>query len=68
MKVKVPLLILLLIAAAVGYMYGTEGGRAQRDLILVKLGRGEDPSSADDATADEAVAADSTDDEAAAPS
>ena len=68
MKVKVPLLILLLMAAAVGYMYGTEGGRAQRDIILVKLGRGKDPSSADDATTDEPVAEDSTEDEAAAPS
>jgi len=38
MKLKV-LLIMLLLAAAVGYLLGTENGRAQRDVILVKLGR-----------------------------
>ncbi len=39
MKVKIPLVLLLVLAAAVGYMLGTENGRAQRDVILVKLGR-----------------------------
>ena len=38
MKVKVPLLLLLLLAAAVGYLLGTESGRAQRDVLLVRLG------------------------------
>jgi len=33
---------LLLLAAAVGYMFGTEAGRLQRDVILVKLGRKQD--------------------------
>lgn len=44
MKVKIPLLLLLLLAAAIGYLLGTERGRAQRDVVLVKLGRksGED--------------------------
>lgn len=39
MKVKVPLGVLLLLAIALGYVLGTEDGRARRDLILVKLGR-----------------------------
>lgn len=38
MKVKVPLL-LLLVLAAVGYAFATENGRAQRDMILVRLRR-----------------------------
>ena len=42
MKVKIPLALLLLLAAAVGYMFGTEAGRLQRDVILVKLGRKDD--------------------------
>lgn len=42
MKVKVPLALLLLLAAAVGYMFGTEAGRLQRDVVLVKLGRKQD--------------------------
>jgi len=41
MKVKVPLLLLLLLAAAVGYLLGTESGRAKRDQLLVKLGHKE---------------------------
>lgn len=40
MKVKIPLLLLLVMAAAMGYMCGTESGRARRDVILVKLGKG----------------------------
>ena len=50
MKLKV-LLIMLLLAAAVGYLLGTEQGRAQRDVVLVKLGRrqpdGDDASPGD---------------------
>ena len=38
MKVTIPLALLLLLAAAIGYLLGTENGRAQRDLVLVKLG------------------------------
>ena len=39
MKVKIPLVLLLLIATAVGYALGTENGRAQRDAMLTKMGR-----------------------------
>lgn len=39
MKVSVPIAALLLVAA-VGYIIGTENGRAQRDDLLVRLGRG----------------------------
>ena len=41
MKVKTPLLLLLVLAAAVGYLLGTESGRAKRDQLMVKLGRKE---------------------------
>ena len=37
MKVKVPLILLLLLAAAVGYLLATEKGRGQRDQIIVKI-------------------------------
>ena len=54
MKVKIPLVLLLLIATALGYALGTENGRTQRDVILVKLGRkdadaGETPAAESDA-------------------
>lgn len=39
MKIKIPLGLLLLLAGALGYLLGTENGRAQRDVIMVKLGR-----------------------------
>ncbi len=40
MKSKLSLtFLLLLLAGALGYILGTEQGRAQRDVILVKLGR-----------------------------
>ena len=63
MKVKIPLALLLLIATALGYALGTENGRAQRDVILVKLGRkdaidssdGEVEDIADDSAAAESV-------------
>jgi hypothetical protein len=48
MKVKVPLALLLLLAAAVGYMFGTEAGRLQRDVVLVKLGRKQEEGSEPD--------------------
>lgn len=57
MKVKVSLLLLLAMAAALGYMLGTEGGRAQRDVILVKLGKGP----REDAPADAPAAEDAAD-------
>ncbi len=38
MKTTVPL-FLLVVAAIAGYLLGTEAGRAQRDALLVKLGR-----------------------------
>jgi len=54
MKVKIPLVLLLLIATALGYALGTENGRAQRDVILVKLGRKDaiDPVGAAEAAAE----------------
>jgi ABC-type dipeptide/oligopeptide/nickel transport system permease subunit len=39
MKVTVPFAALLL-AVAIGYILGTESGRAKRDDLLVRLGRG----------------------------
>lgn len=47
MNVKLPLGIVILLAALAGYLLGTEAGRAQRDMILVKLGRGGDSDAAD---------------------
>ena len=49
MKTKIPLALVILVAIAVGYLMGTESGRQQRDVILVKLGRGptDDSSGAD---------------------
>lgn len=41
MKVKVPLLVLLLLAAAVGYLLGTEKGRRQREQIVNRVLRRE---------------------------
>jgi hypothetical protein len=38
MKVTIPIGLLLLVAL-VAYALGTESGRAQKELILVKLGR-----------------------------
>jgi hypothetical protein len=39
MNVKVPLIVLLLLAAAVGYLLGTEKGRGQRDTVIAKVRR-----------------------------
>jgi hypothetical protein len=51
MKVTVPLAALLL-AAAIGYILGTESGRARRDDLLDRLGLGRgdaaDPGAGDD--------------------
>jgi hypothetical protein len=49
MKVKIPLVVVLALAAAVGYLLGTEAGQVQRDRLLERLGRKE-------AEAEEAVA------------
>ena len=49
MNVKIPLVVLAL-AAAIGYLLGTEAGQLQRDRLLEKLGRKE-------AEAEEAIAA-----------
>lgn len=35
-------LSVLLIGLALGYLLGTDSGREKRELILVKLGRGDD--------------------------
>lgn len=40
MKVTIPI-GLLFIVAALAYLLGTESGREQRDVVLVKLGRKE---------------------------
>jgi hypothetical protein len=53
MKVTVPIAALLL-AAAVGYILGTETGRARRDDLLVRLGRG--TAAATDQASDETIA------------
>ncbi len=37
MNVKVPLVLLLVLAAAVGYLLGTEKGRGQRDMVVGKI-------------------------------
>ena len=42
----IPLVLVIFVAIAVGYLMGTEAGRQRWDTILVKLGRGpEDDSS-----------------------
>lgn len=40
MNVKIPLGLVLIIGLVAGYLLGTEQGRAHRDVVLVKLGRG----------------------------
>ena len=68
MKVKVPLALLLLVAGAVGYLLGTESGRSQRDVILVKMGRKQADSGDAENSADETAASDaSVSDEAGEP-
>ena len=51
MKVKFPLAVILLLALTLVYVLGTENGRAQRDMILVKMGR----KDADEPVVDDAV-------------
>jgi len=59
MKVKIPLALVLLLALSLGYLLGTEAGRAQRDMILVKVGRtpSEDELEAEASVEAEAAAA-----------
>mgnify|MGYP001821441504 CR=1 FL=1 len=40
MNVKIPIGLVLIIGLVAGYLLGTEQGRAHRDVVLVKLGRG----------------------------
>ena len=54
MKVTIPIGVLIL-AVLLGYLLGTESGRAQRDVILVKVGRG-GAAAGDDTAAAEAAA------------
>ncbi len=37
MKVKVPLLLLLILASSVDYLLGTEKGRQQRDAVVGRI-------------------------------
>ena len=52
MKVKISLVLLVLIAA-VAYVLGTEHGRRQRDLVLVKIKGGADDAPEAPEAADE---------------
>jgi hypothetical protein len=51
MKVTIPI-GLLLVVAMIAYLLGTESGKAQRDVVLVKLGRKDAPGVDDTATSD----------------
>ena len=42
MNVKIPLGLLLAVAAVLGYLLGTESGRQQRDSLLRRVRREED--------------------------
>lgn len=54
MKVTIPIGVLIL-AVLLGYLLGTESGRSQRDVILVKMGRGRpEEAAADDAASETA--------------
>lgn len=44
---KLTVLLLVLIAGAVGYLFGTEQGRAQRDQVIAKVRRTKGTSLAD---------------------
>jgi hypothetical protein len=52
-KITVPVGILVLLALALGSVLGTEDGRARRDSVLTRFGRGQ---AADDAEATDAAA------------
>jgi hypothetical protein len=56
MNVKVPLAALLLLALALGYVLGTEDGRARRDAMLARLRHEE--AEVSEAAAEEAPADD----------
>jgi hypothetical protein len=59
MNVKLPLGMLLMVAAVLGYLLGTESGRQQRDSLVRKVRREEAIDelieAVDDAITDEAV-------------
>ncbi len=56
MKVTIPLGLVVL-AVLIGYLLGTEAGRARRDVVLVKLGRRDaDMGAADDGSGTDATA------------
>ena len=59
MNVKLPLGILLMVAAILGYLLGTESGRQQRDTLVRKVRREEAIDelieAVDDAITEEAV-------------
>lgn len=49
------LFVLLAAAGATGYLLGTENGRQQKELILVKMGRKEGGQTEADVVVEEAV-------------
>ena len=57
MNVKIPLGLLLAVAAVLGYLLGTESGRQQRDSLLRRVRREEDEEVIDELieTVDDAV-------------
>ena len=57
MNVKIPLGLLLAVAAVLGYLLGTESGRQQRDSLLRRVRREEDEGVIDELieTVDDAV-------------
>lgn len=56
MKVKIPLGLLLLLAAATGYLMGTEAGRERRDVLVRIIRRQNDVLEAEAEVVAEAVA------------
>jgi len=51
MKVTIPVGVLVLVAI-LAYLLGTESGRAQRDVVMVKLGRGDSDAGTESAVDD----------------
>ena len=61
MKVKVPLGILLVLAAVLGYLLGTESGRQQRDSLMRVIRREEATDESIEAVDDAVTEAAATD-------
>ena len=61
MKMKLPLGLLLLLAAAMGYLMGTEAGREQRDALIRIIKRQNDVIEAEAEAVAEAVAESASD-------